>query len=407
MRSQPFSEPDHPPVEVRREWAFGEFAAALAQDNAEQLYERAPCGYLSTTPEGLITRVNQTFLTLTGYDREDLVGRRTFAQLLSPGGRIYHETHYAPLLQMHSSVRGIALDVVTKDGPRLPVLVNSVLDRDETGSPLVIRTAVFDATERREYERELLRAKERAEESEARARELARTLQQTLIPPAPPAVPDLDVAAAYRPAGRGDEVGGDFYDVFEVGDGAWAVVVGDVRGKGVQAAVVTSLARHTLRGSAIRTEKPSEALQELNRVLLKSDSSRFCTVVVVRLQRTGGAWRATICCGGHPQPMLVSAAGKVRTVGSPGTLIGVLEDPSLPDVEVPLDPGDAMLLYTDGVTEGRCGGAFYGEIRLAGALQRGAGSAESLVDGVLSDVLHFQAGYPRDDIAVVAIRVPQ
>jgi sigma-B regulation protein RsbU (phosphoserine phosphatase) len=99
------------------------------------------------------------------------------------------------------------------------------------GSPRMIRTAIFDATERRGYERELLRAKQRAEASEAQAKALARTLQQTLIPQAPPEIPGLDVAAVYRPAGSGDEVGGDFYDIFEVGAEDWVIVVGDVCGR--------------------------------------------------------------------------------------------------------------------------------------------------------------------------------
>jgi sigma-B regulation protein RsbU (phosphoserine phosphatase) len=388
------------------EAALDAFAAALREDDAEQLYERAPCGYLSTTPDGLIIKVNQTFLTLTGYDRSDLVGARTFAQLLTGGGRIYHETHYAPLLRMQSSVRGIALDLVLADGSRLPVLVNSVLDRDADGSPVVIRTAVFDATERREYERELLRAKQRAEESEAQARRLARMLQETLIPPAPPHVPDLDVAAAYRPAGSGDEVGGDFYDVFEVGDGEWVFAVGDVRGKGVEAAVVTALARHTLRGAAARTQQASAALEALNSGLLASESSRFCTVVLLRLRCVDGEWRATIACGGHPLPILMRAGAPPQLVGEPGTLLGVIDEPVLTDVEVPLGVGDALLLYTDGVTEGRRGDDFYGETRLASALARSTGSADSLVDGLLTDVLEFQGGHPRDDIAVVALQVP-
>src|SRR6185312_12851732 len=120
--------------------------------------------------------------------------------------------------------------------------------------------AVFDATERRAYERELLRAKRRAEESEAHATDLARTLQQTLIPPAPPEIPELDIAAAYRPAGAGDEVGGDFYDIFELASGSWVIALGDVRGKGVQAAVVAALARHTIRAAAVRASQPSEVL---------------------------------------------------------------------------------------------------------------------------------------------------
>ena len=122
------------------------------EDDAEQLYERAPCGYLSTTPDGLIVKVNHTFELLTGYDRAELVAQRRFVDLLTGGGRIYHETHYAPMLAMQDHASEIAFDLVTAGGSRLPVLVNSVLERDEAGAPIVVRTAVFDSTARREYE---------------------------------------------------------------------------------------------------------------------------------------------------------------------------------------------------------------------------------------------------------------
>ena len=162
---------------MRQEAALEDFFKALPEDDPESLYEKAPCGYLSTTPDGTIVKVNQTFLTWTGFSREGLVGRRSFSDLLTGGGRIYHDTHYAPLLRMQDRVREIALDVVKADGERLPVLVNAAVEHDDAGTPLFVRVALFDATERRSYERELLRAKQQAEESEARARTLARTLQ--------------------------------------------------------------------------------------------------------------------------------------------------------------------------------------------------------------------------------------
>ena len=100
---------------------------ALFEENVEDLYDIAPCGYLSTLPGGLIVKVNQTFLSWTGYRREDLVGRRRFQDLLTAGGRIFHETHYAPLLRMQGAVREIAVDLACPDGRRLPALINSVL----------------------------------------------------------------------------------------------------------------------------------------------------------------------------------------------------------------------------------------------------------------------------------------
>lgn len=382
------------------------FYEALLEDDAELLYERAPCGYLSTTPDGVIVKVNQTFLTWTGYERADLIGRRKFTDLLTAGGRIYHETHYAPMLQMQGTAREIALDIVRADGHRLPALVNSVLEREDDGTPTVVRTAIFDATERREYERELLRAKQRAEESEREARILARTLQQTLIPPTPPDIPGLDVAAAYRPAGTGEQVGGDFYDVFQVAEDDWVVAIGDVCGKGVEAAVVTALARYTIRAAAVQHPEPSAVLSALNDVLLRHDTDRFCTVALARLRLTDAAdWTATISCGGHPLPLLLRD-GAVGSAGEPGSLVGVLEDPDFAESSVPLRPGDSMVLFTDGVTEGRRDETFFGDSGMAAAVAGNAGSAESITAGILSDVLAFQGDDPRDDIAIVVVTVP-
>ena len=382
------------------------FYDALLEDDAERLYEYAPCGYLSTEPDGVIVRVNTTFLTLTGYTRPELVGRYTFAQLLTPGGQIYHETHFAPLLRMQGTARGIALDIVCADGSRLPVLVSSVLEKDRDGTPRVVRTAVFDARERREYERELVRAKNKAQLSEAHARSLARTLQQTLIPPTPPAVPGLDVAAVYRPAGTGEEVGGDFYDVFQVAEDDWVVCIGDVCGKGVEAAVVTALVRYTLRASAVRMTQPSEMLRDLNGALLRNRSDRFCTVGVVRLRRDGQRWTATVSSGGHPSAVLLRREAGPVAVGEPGALLGVMEEVEVHDAVAELDAGDTVLLYTDGVPEARRDGTFYGETRLLRVAQENLGRAAGLADALLADALEFQGGHARDDIAIVAVRVP-
>jgi sigma-B regulation protein RsbU (phosphoserine phosphatase) len=388
------------------EEALDAFYAALLDDDAEALYERAPCGYLSTTPDGTIVKVNSTFLTWTGYTRGELVGRRRFSELLTPGGRIYHETHYAPMLQMQGTAREIALDIVRANGERLAALVNAVLERDGNGRPVVIRTAIFDATDRREYERELLQAKQRAEALEMEATRLARTLQQTLIPPTPPDIAGLDVAAAYRPAGTGDEVGGDFYDVFEIGADDWLIAIGDVCGKGVEAAVVTSLARFTIRATAVRHPQPRAILETLNTVLLHHETDRFCTAAIIRMRRTGDTWTATASSGGHPLPVLIRSAGPPTNVGRPGLLLGVFDTGTFDETDVELRSGEAMVLYTDGVIEGRQADGFYGEHRLKASLSRSRASAGMLVDGVLADVLAFQAGNPRDDIALVAVRVP-
>lgn len=381
------------------------FRAALQHDDPGLLDDHAPIGYLSTTPDGLIVRVNATFLTWTGHRREDLVGRRRFVDLLPVGGRLYHETHYAPTLRMQGTAREIALEVVCADGRRLPVLVNSVLDRDDDGTPRVIRTAVLDATERRRYEQELLAARRRAEASEARAVELAQTLQQTLIPPTPPRIPGLDVAAAYRPAGDGRHVGGDFYDVFQVATDDWVVALGDVQGKGAEAAVVTALARYTVRAASVDHDAPSAVLRTLDRVLRQAETDRFCTVALVRLRRTDGTWRATIACGGHPLPLLRRAGRPPEPVGTHGPLVGILPRATFTGTDVDLAPGDALVLFTDGVPEGRRGREFYGPDRLLAVVDAHRGTAADVTDAILADAMAFQSDDPRDDIAVVTIAV--
>jgi phosphoserine phosphatase RsbU/P len=379
---------------------------ALLAESAEDLYENAPCGYLSTLPGGLIVKVNGTFLTWTGYARDELVGRRRFQELLTAGGQIFHETHYAPLLHMQGEVREIAVDVVRADGSRLPALVNAVLRRDGTGEPAMVRTTVFDATDRREYERELLRARRAAEDSEARARELARTLQESLIPPELPTIPGLQATGRYRPAGDGAEVGGDFYDVFEVGPGDWGLAVGDVCGKGAPAAVVTGLARHTVRSAASRRRRPSSVLAVVNDALRQERSGRFCSVLHGRLrQDAAGRVRVTLSSGGHPLPLLASAAGRVGPVGRPGTILGVVDRPRLHDSTVELRPGDVLLMFTDGVTEARRDREFFGDDRLAELLADvRQEDAAAIAERIGDEVVAFQGGWPRDDLALVVLK---
>lgn len=390
---------------THREVALDGFCDALLDDDPQALYDRAPCGYLSTTPDGRILKSNETLRTWTGYPEAALL-QRSFVELLTPGGRLYHETHFAPMLRLQGRVREIALDVVRADGTRLPVLVNATLERDGAGRPTMVRIALFDATERREYERELLQAKRRAEESEQRSRQLAQTLQQTLLPPRQPAIPGLEVAAAFRAAGEGTELGGDFYDVFQIAEGDWVAVIGDVCGKGVEAAMLTALVRDTLRAVVVGLHAPSQALKALNEVLLQHHTRRFCTLAMLRLQRADGSWRVTAGTGGHPRPLVVRPGAAAAEVGGPGPLVGVREQPVFVDEQLVLGPGDAVVLYTDGVTECRSAADFYGDERLRGVVSRAARSAQALVDAVLEDVLAFSAGPPRDDIAVLALRLP-
>jgi phosphoserine phosphatase RsbU/P len=376
------------------------------------LYQHAPCGLISTGPNGRIATVNDTFLDWTGHQRDDLVGA-PFSAVVTTGDRIYFQTHVVPLLQLQGSVREIAVTLLCPDGRRLSALLNASAAQGEPGG--VIRIAVFPAAERRAYERELLAARRRAEESDARASQLARTLQASLLPPALPGIPGLEIAAVYRPAGRGDEVGGDFYDAFESAPGDWTVILGDVCGKGAAAAAITSLVRHTARAIAERARDPRTILTALNRVLLSEQSRTqalcFSTLACVRIvtasPRDTAAPRISVGLAGHPFPYLVREGSPPVPAGRRGTLLGVATAPWLRAVPVVLEPGDALVLYTDGVTEARNGHDFWGEERLEDLLTTLRGEdAATIAHGITDAVLRFQHGNASDDIAIVVLRRP-
>jgi sigma-B regulation protein RsbU (phosphoserine phosphatase) len=378
------------------------YLAALLDDDPVELYEQAPCAYLSLVPDGTIVKVNRTFLAWTGYSR-GVVGSR-FQELLPAGGRIFHETQVVPLLRLQGAVREIAADVICADGSRLPVLLNAATSFDADGAPRMFRVVLLDATERRSYERELVAARQRAEASEQQARALAQTLQASLLPPELLVIPGLDVAGAYRPAGDGSEVGGDFYDVFETGRGSWGIVLGDVSGKGAAAAAVTALARYTVRAEAVRSSSPSAVLRALNEAILRFHVDRFCTALLLEVEGAADGFRITLASGGHHLPIR-RRHGQVGRVGVEGTFLGMLEEVQLTDAHVALDPGDVLVLYTDGVSEARSGGRFFDDEGVQD-LVRGAGDldARGLAELILTTAVDFQGGVTRDDIAVVVVR---
>jgi sigma-B regulation protein RsbU (phosphoserine phosphatase) len=382
------------------------FYAALADDDPDELYDNAPCGYLSTLPDGTIIKANATFLAWTGYDREALLGRR-FQDRLAVGDRIFYQTHAAPMLLMQGMLREIAVQVISASGSRLPMLMNALLKRDSDGQPLVVRTVLFDSSERLAYERELLAARRRAEESEARARVLAETLQRSFLPPDIVTVPGLDVGGAYRPAGDGSEVGGDFYDVFRTGLQTWGVVLGDVCGKGASAAVVTALARYTVRAEAMHVSSPAAVLMGLHRALLTYYPETFCTVLFLLLDPVPEGHRLTMATGGHPLPLCRRADGSVETLGRPGRFLGMEQTASVSESAAVLRPGDLVVLYTDGVTEAHQGDAFFGESGIAAVLAASAGlAAQAVADAVVAAALAYQHGQARDDMAVVVVSQP-
>ncbi|SOE79717.1 sigma-B regulation protein RsbU (phosphoserine phosphatase) [Streptomyces sp. OV198] len=390
--------------------------SALLEDNAEDLYESAPCGYLSTLLDGTIAKINTTLLNWLGHQRGDLVGRRTFSDLLTVGGRLYHETHFAPLLRMQGEVSGIALELKTADGSRLPVLVTSTVKTGSDGQPLLIRTTVFDARDRRAYETELLRARQEAEREREELKRLNATLQRTLLPPTLVNVPGLDVAAHYHIAST-DKVGGDFYDLFPLASGTWGLFLGDVCGKGAAAAAVTSLARYTLRAAAVYDPDPVAVLSNLNTVLnheYNGQDPRFCTVVFGLLvpDTDRGGFRVTLASGGHPPALLMRADGSADYLPTPGgQLIGALPDAHIATTTVRLDLGDTLLLHTDGLTEAHTAqitdGDRYGDDALLDFAQALAPTTASDAVAAVRDLLDTLGTGVDDDTAVLAISVPR
>lgn len=237
--------------------------------------------------------------------------------------------------------------------------------------------------------------------------QVAGALQQTLLPPQLPEIPGLEVAARYRPAKTAARVGGDFYDVFEVGEGTWAVLVGDVSGVGPEAAALTGVARYGARAVASGEHSPAELLQQLNDMLFRLRlREKFCTVLYGNLRPEDAVVNVTLANGGHPPPWLLRSDGRVQQVHVSGMLLGAFEELSVGQREIALAPGDMLVFYTDGVIEARSPeGAFFGAEGLRRVLlsSRGA-SAAALARGLELAVFDHQAGSARDDIAVLVLR---
>ncbi|WGL51654.1 SpoIIE family protein phosphatase [Nocardioides sp. BP30] len=362
-------------------------------------FERAPCGYVVTDGEGVIVRANAEFLRMVEVTAAEIVSVRTLASFVSVAGRILLETHLFPMLEHSRVIREIDLDLVTAGGRRVPVLFNAGLA--SPGGDRSVLAVFVEARDRHRYEEDLRHAKRTADHAREEAAALAETLQQTLIPPAPPHIPGLDIAAAYRPAGAGREVGGDFYDVFQVSASAWIVALGDVSGKGVSAATVTSLVRYTVRSFAIDHPDPADLLGRVDAVLSANDTRHYCTLVVARLERHGDGWELALSLAGQPAALLRSSGGEVSELGVFGTPVGLVEHPRFTTVRHRLRAGSSVTLFTDGVTEGRGADGMYGDERLHDLVRDLPADVQAVTDGIARAVLEFQNGDASDDIAIV------
>jgi sigma-B regulation protein RsbU (phosphoserine phosphatase) len=247
----------------------------------------------------------------------------------------------------------------------------------------------------------------RADDERDRMGKLVAVLQSALLPPELPHIPGIALAACYRPADR-SVVGGDFYDVFRLQMG-WGFVMGDVCGKGPEAATIAAAARHGLRVAAADHSRPAEALRVLNQALLfrsgpSRDPESFCTMVYGRLRRSANGYRATVSCGGHPHPLVLRANGRIQDLGTAGTLIGGLEEVTLTEQSTDLAPGDSIVMFSDGLSESRTeGGDYLERAGIRRLLENAHGLPASEILEHLDPLNH--GAQQRDDLAILVARV--
>jgi PAS domain S-box-containing protein len=357
---------------------------------------------LSDAGEGLVVLerdgrcvfANSAFEQLSGYTFPELAAMESALDLVVEYEREDVRRRAAARLDQGLVTPALPLTLRRRDGELVDLEVGGVrLDVEDRRQMVVV---VRDVTARR-------RAEAERERLYAERDHVARTLQRSLLPRELPEIPGVEVAARYLAAGAGNEVGGDFYDCFATGAGDWALVIGDVCGKGAEAAALTALARYTVRAAALQTRSPSAVLGQLNAALLRDGLDfRFCTVLYVSLTPHADRISACLSAGGHPLPLVLRAGGAVETVGSPGSLLGIVDPPELAEDRLELALGDSLVLFTDGVTEAdRASGPERVSAFLAGCA--GAGAAD-IAAAVEREALAAAGGAARDDVAVLVAR---
>jgi serine phosphatase RsbU (regulator of sigma subunit) len=239
---------------------------------------------------------------------------------------------------------------------------------------------------------------------------VARALQSSLLPPSLPDIPGAKVTARYRAAGEGNEVGGDFYHVFQVDPESFWFVIGDVSGKGPEAAAIAGLARHTLRALALHERSPRSLLTALhNTLLLGEGRGEFVTVCCALLEdRDQGQLRLSLACGGHPPPIIRRADNTVEIATCTGPLLGLPVNLAFVEQSIELAIGDTVVLYTDGVTEAHHRNQdLFGEERLMDVISHAGASVDEIADAIIAAVSDYGPSTPLDDVAVLVLRIEQ
>ncbi len=369
------------------------------------LYRASVDGILVVDPDGAVLSRNDRFAECWGFDPGEVATDDDEALLAAAMTKVVDPEGFIERVRAHYAdpTQSVADEVVLTDG--------RVLDRH--GAPLFTDDGSYlgwawtfrDVTAERRQQAEIAAAGERFAA-------LARTLQQSLLPPRLPSPAGIDLAARYHPAYDGIDVGGDFYDVFAV-DGGWCIVLGDVCGKGPEAARVTGLVRWALRAAAIRTDDPAVALTELNTVMSSDPptddvDARFATLCCLyAMTRPDGGLLVRVASAGHPPPLVLRADGSVRELRLAGTPVGLFDEVELESATIELAVGDGVVLVTDGVLEAR--NADGEELDSRGLIEVvrtvRTRSATEISAAIEARALAQQSGVAHDDIAVLVALV--
>jgi PAS domain S-box-containing protein len=385
--------------ERANELADSRYLLAVSESRKGAVVDAALDCVITMDAQGRVLEFNRAAEGTFGYSRQEVVGE-LLADLIIPyqmrrrhtdGIAHYVATGEGPLLN-----RRIEVTAMRRDGTEFPAEL-TVIRVPDTDPPL-FTGFVRDITEVRRVDTALLEGRERMAH-------VARVLQSSLLPPALPTIPGIKLAAGYRAAGDGLEVGGDFYDAFEIAPDRWALKLGDVCGKGPEAAALTALARHTMRAAALRASRPTEVLAVLNEAINRSNPDQFCTVAYIELRLEPGGVSMTLASGGHPPTYVLRVDGSLVELEAHGRLVGPFESWTGEDVTMALGDGDTVVLYSDGVIEARRGRELFGDERLRTLLRESAGlDPVAIVNRIEDAVLEF-SDPPSDDIALLVAQV--
>lgn len=340
---------------------------------------------LVLAPFGRIVDVNPAAVALVSVGRVGLLGRRledVFPEAAQLDAGSTELTLRAPDSKTRRTF-DVSRQVLADRGGRL------------AGELVVLR----EVTQR-------VRDQERLQQVLAEKSRIAASLQASLVPTALPLIEGNELASQYEPAGDGSEIGGDFLDVFGLGDDTWAWVIGDVSGKGAEAAAASAATRYALRALGSAQRSPAETLREVNAKLLpQTDSERHCTLVYGHLKPSQNGTRVTLSLAGHHPPLVLRHTGIVEEVGCIGTALALFDDPQLSDTTAELTTGELLCAFTDGLVEARRGGEMFGTDRVAQVLQQhGHLPIDQIATMLTAAVRDFHGQQLPDDLAVLILR---